>query len=501
MMDMFYSLVDVNQRFNRLAFDSLCIHHLNFAIKHFDIHQYATYNDILDRICSKILPRINDKVNKLTVDPLSMEQILCAVHYPQLHSLSLINYQPEILSQHLSNNDTLYHLLSKQITHLTVNIYSKKEEISNGKKRNMLPLILFIGHKLSDLTFLQEMQTKYITISYLNTSHIKCLSSTVTKLRVNVNTFDDCLYLLNGSIKSLSTLIIRIYKIKRSSSKIDNTKKLVKLKCFALTTNWRTYYYDEQVVPLLRRMLNLEELTLHLSVIKNQSTYIDGNQLYDDFLNYMSQLNKFIFNIHTHIVNNSININLPSNDDIRKSFIKRGFYSIDIYADDKLINNRGNCHVYSLPYQFNEFLYMSSCFQGGKFDKVRMLFMRDERPFQYKLFQIISQDFPFLQKLTIFNLQSQENEQHHSSILIIFNHLLTLDLSNAHNDYVIQFLSERITCLRCLSHLIIKYETLTTVTNYFTNDSTRFNCSKIKSLGICGPFVRSQNFNSYFPFL
>ncbi|CAF1389643.1 unnamed protein product [Rotaria sordida] len=345
------------------------------------------------------------------------------------------------------------------------------------------------------------MQTKYITISYLNTSHIKCLSSTVTKLRVNVNTFDDCLYLLNGSIKSLSTLIIRIYKIKRSSSKIDNTKKLVKLKCFALTTNWRTYYYDEQVVPLLRRMLNLEELTLHLSVIKNQSTYIDGNQLYDDFLNYMSQLNKFIFNIHTHIVNNSININLPSNDDIRKSFIKRGFYSIDIYADDKLINNRGNCHVYSLPYQFNEFLYMSSCFQGGKFDKVRMLFMRDERPFQYKLFQIISQDFPFLQKLTIFNLQSQENEQHHSSILIIFNHLLTLDLSNAHNDYVIQFLSERITCLRCLSHLIIKYETLTTVTNYFTNDSTRFNCSKIKSLGICGPFVRSQNFNSYFPFL
>ncbi|CAF1389661.1 unnamed protein product [Rotaria sordida] len=103
MMDMFYSLVDVNQRFNRLAFDSLCIHHLNFAIKHFDIHQYATYNDILDRICSKILPRINDKVNKLTVDPLSMEQILCAVHYPQLHSLSLINYQPEILSQHLSS--------------------------------------------------------------------------------------------------------------------------------------------------------------------------------------------------------------------------------------------------------------------------------------------------------------------------------------------------------------------------------------------------------------
>jgi hypothetical protein len=103
MMDMFYSLVDVNQRFNRLIFDSLYIHHLNFAIKRFDVHHYSMYNDILDRICSKILPQINDKVNKLTVDPLSMERILCAVHYPQLHSLSLINYQLKTLSQHLSS--------------------------------------------------------------------------------------------------------------------------------------------------------------------------------------------------------------------------------------------------------------------------------------------------------------------------------------------------------------------------------------------------------------
>jgi len=248
-------------------------------------------------------------------------------------------------------------------------------------------------------------------------------------------------------------------------------------------------------------MLNLEELTLHLSVVRNESTYIDGNQLYDDILNYMPRLNKFIFNIHTHIINNFRNINLPSNDDIRKSFIKRGFYSIDICADNKLINNRGNCHVYSLPYQFNEFLFMSSCFQGGKFDNVRMLSMRDECPFQYKLFQIISQDFPFLQKLNIFNFHSQENEQHHSSTLITFNHLFTLDLSNTHNDYVIQFLSERNTCLPCLTDLIIKYETLATVTNYFTNEATRFNCSKIKSLDIRDQFVRPQNFNSYFPSL
>jgi hypothetical protein len=81
--------------FNKLnMIDYLYIHHLEFVIEQDDIH-------ILDRICSKILPRINEKVKKLTVDPFSMECILDAVDYPQLHSLSLVDYQPEILLQHL----------------------------------------------------------------------------------------------------------------------------------------------------------------------------------------------------------------------------------------------------------------------------------------------------------------------------------------------------------------------------------------------------------------
>jgi hypothetical protein len=97
-------------------------------------------------------------------------------------------------------------------------------------------------------------------------------------------------------------------------------------------------------------MLNLEELTLFLSVRRAKSSYIDGNQFYDEILNYMPRLNKFIFSIHTEIMNYDIGINLSSNDDIRNSFIKRGFQSIDTCADDKLIGYRGGCHVYSLPY-------------------------------------------------------------------------------------------------------------------------------------------------------
>ncbi|CAF4621346.1 unnamed protein product, partial [Rotaria sp. Silwood2] len=137
-------------------------------------------------------------------------------------------------------------------------------------------------------------------------------------------------------------------------------------------------------------MLNLEELTLYISVVRTESTYIDGNQLYDEVLNNMSQLKKFIFNIHTHIINYRNEINPVSTDVIQNSFIRREIQSFGIFADNKLINNRGNCNVYSLPYQFDDFLFMTSCFQGGKFDKVRLLIMRDRRPFEHKLFQIVS---------------------------------------------------------------------------------------------------------------
>ena len=89
-VDIFYSLVGVNQRFDRLTLD--------LVIKRSNSHKSSIDVHILD----KILSRINEKVTKFTVDSFSMECIFGAVHYPQLHSLSLINYRPEIFLQYLS---------------------------------------------------------------------------------------------------------------------------------------------------------------------------------------------------------------------------------------------------------------------------------------------------------------------------------------------------------------------------------------------------------------
>jgi hypothetical protein len=83
--------------------------------------------------------------------------------------------------------------------------------------------------------------------------------------------------------------------------------------------------------------------------------------------------------------------------------------------------------------------------------------------------------------------------------LIRFSHLLDLDVGLALLDYAEQYLCQRKTYLPLLYRLTIEYQTLLTITKNFTNDETRIKCSHLRTLVIREPFVRSENFHSYFP--
>ena len=244
-------------------------------------------------------------------------------------------------------------------------------------------------------------------------------------------------------------------------------------------------------------MSNLEELTLFLSVLRFNSTFIDGKELNDDILCSMTQLQKFSFNIHTQLINDAVQIPLPSSNDIRNDFFQLGYNDIDTFGDVNFVNNRANCHIYSLPSQFKRFFFMVTAFQGGKSDQVRVLVMYDRRPFEHRLFQIIARDFPFLQQLFLTNLVGQQAKDH-SCELITFSHLLVLSLPGAHTDYVREFLYNENIALPRLTSLSITYEALATVTNNFTNNEARRVCSRITEILICEPFVRPNNFHLYF---
>jgi hypothetical protein len=105
MAGIFYSLVDVNQRFNQIIFDPLYIRTLNLTsmtMKSFFNRTFSIENNILDKICSNILPRISHYVNELIIEQNSMERIFDTFNFPQLHSLSLIDFQEKVLLKYLT---------------------------------------------------------------------------------------------------------------------------------------------------------------------------------------------------------------------------------------------------------------------------------------------------------------------------------------------------------------------------------------------------------------
>ncbi|CAF2141461.1 unnamed protein product, partial [Rotaria magnacalcarata] len=238
-----------------------------------------------------------------------------------------------------------------------------------------------------------------LPVSVYNLPPPNFMSSTLTNLKIHVEIIDDCLD-LDGRLNCLSTLIIKRTQISSTISNTDNITKLPKLKYFSLISYNYTSYYDDLVCPLLHRTINLEELKLCLFVRRFDSIYIDGIQLHDQILIYMSRLNKFTFSIKPRVVNKNIRIDLSSNENIQRSFIGKKYGQIDSYVHTRSTETKGECHIYSFSYEFEYFHDLNISFPGGMFHKVRNLMMVDTRPFEHKLFKLISQDFLFLELYT-----------------------------------------------------------------------------------------------------
>ncbi|CAF3954421.1 unnamed protein product [Rotaria sordida] len=447
--------MDINERFAQLVVDPLYIHNLDMTIinmKSFYDRTFSIDDKILSRICDNILPRIHNQVTKLTVEQHSIERIL-TINYPQLYFLTLVNFKEEILFKYLTDYSIL-HNLKNQITHLNIDIQNEMGSELSEISSNIFLLILSLCKRLTHLNFCQLFSYRDSSIYISELSRTSYISSSLVELKINVSIFDDCLDLLDGYLDNLTKLIINVKQIKyKQRSNINNLKQLPKLKCFSLTSINYTHVYDERITQLLHQMINLEELILFLTVVRIDSNFIDGHQLYDEVVIYMPKLNKFLFSINTSVILKNIDIDFSSNEYIQRSFIGKGY---------------------------------------GQ--------MNDIRPFEYQLFKKISENFPCLKELIICNREAQTDKQHLST-LIRFPHLILLNLVMTHVDYAEQFLSDKKTDLPCLLDLCIEYESLIMVTNNFTNNATRLHCAKLKGLHINKPFVRPKHFHQYFPLL
>jgi hypothetical protein len=273
-----------------------------------------------------------------------------------------------------------------------------------------------------------------------------------------------------------------------------------------------TSSFESQVVPLLGRMSQLEQLMLSVR-IANRYAIIDGKFLDDNIRIHMHHLHTFYFEIvHEDVI---IDAPLETSDAIRHAFKQRG-YNVDCYIDS-LTFYGGRCHIYSLPFQMDRMHGITHNFPGGIFVHVRCLSMFDvSHPFEHNFFALISRSFPSLRRLCICNVHKQKEKTSNQSVkseqrssVIEFSHLVELMCPFAHNDYLEEFLCNSNTRLPCLSKLIVQYEQLATVTRNFTRNTTRINCARLKQIIFFGSddqmevvtMVHSKDYYVYFPSL
>jgi hypothetical protein len=257
-------------------------------------------------------------------------------------------------------------------------------------------------------------------------------------------------------------------------------------------------------VPLLRRMTNLEKLTLYLR-IGYQNTFIDGTNIYNEFLIYMPDLHTFIFYISAKYI-----ISLTDREsiaDIQQRF-KNIKYGQTACIMDYYNGAQATCHIYSLPFTFTRLGQISNHFPSIVFGTVTHLHAYDMIPMKHEFFMRISQAFPLLKCFSLNNQISQsviwdtlKSEDNSSYSVIEYSHLMSLNILDAHTDYVEQFLLETKTHIPRLTELIVNYTQLKTVTMDFTRDATRRNCSNVKRLIRKQSARISKALYQYFPSL
>jgi hypothetical protein len=259
--------------------------------------------------------------------------------------------------------------------------------------------------------------------------------------------------------------------------------------------------FNKSVVPLLRRMINLEELDLNLNV-QCFEKFIDGDTLKKDIMIHMARLYKFTFNICS-IIDDRYQTNFPLNESIEKTF--KYFSNNQIITCINHFQRFSRCHIYSYPYQWKIYNDIANNFRDGLFSSVTQVSLRDEHSFEHEFFLRISKSFPFMKQLTIHNHKAQQNKSNNDNqilSIIEYPNLTRLDLSYAHDDYVELFLFNMKMSLPNNLHLRVDCQSLERMTYCFTRYMTGNNCAKLAALYFSpGEQIDEHHIKNYFPYI
>ncbi|CAF0746518.1 unnamed protein product [Rotaria sp. Silwood1] len=530
-MDVLYSLFGIdNQRLDAIIQSKAFIKTLNFVLTTTSNDVLPIADSIVNRYCIDILPKINYNVRSLILESESMERILLAAGFPNLTELKLYNVDDYIVSHYFTGKQFPYSSKEKDFIENSINIaqylivlYLVESPFRRIFQPQITDLILVYKNDINILlmnknakfvyeyTFKLFENLKHLSVIGLppifSVNYISlatCFSSNLYKLCLHINTFEDCFALLDGRLKHLSMLIVNINSTEYHPSVVYNIDMLPNMKYFSLTCRCSNDEYDTHVVPLLRRMFNLEELNLNI-INEKRSSFVDGTQINEKILIHMPPLSKFTFYISTKTKRKHM-VHHLSNHDIEQTFFNIGYEQVCCFLTR--ITTSAICNIFSLPFVFDYLEYVGNTLPSMTFSRVTKLMVHDILPFSHEFFIGIARFFPLLKTMRVLNIHPQLQMSHklnsndnqlHS--IVEYPFLISLSLFYTHIDYVEQFLNKTKTHLPRFTELTVDYDQLRIVTENFTRDTTRLNCVNVKKLIFEKSIVHSKDFYTYFPLL
>ena len=254
-----------------------------------------------------------------------------------------------------------------------------------------------------------------------------------------------------------------------------------------MTCTDRSDVYDAVVMPTLRRMINLEKLSLSL-VFDCRRRFVHGNDLKANVLRHLPRLEDFIFNIRSILPLDLDPVHLLTNEEIQCTLTELTKYPVVSYVDYFLHKSEAHCHIYTSPYSMIEYEHVSNHLPSDLFENVRFVALFDERPFEHSFFLRLAQSFPSMTTLSVTNKAAQLEEQDPQPCdekerlpVIRYPSLRRLVLAGVHDAYVEQFFFATRTFFSNGMHVCNYRSQMKRVTNDFMRDETRQNCSKVKS--------------------
>ncbi|CAF1042299.1 unnamed protein product [Rotaria sordida] len=265
-----------------------------------------------------------------------------------------------------------------------------------------------------------------------------------------------------------------------------------------------------EILMIIFKKLNNLDVLYSLQGVNQRLNHIIYDPIFTSRLTFVKRLlHNFIDVFHCNMVLNRFCLQILPEIGHQIKWLDLESSSMKYILHAAHFPNLHTLGLYNINQESAQCLFTDEILSSGIFkDQITTLILtidNNNNSDDYEEMLLIVRSFPFMEELTVINRKPQNRKQSYelnntnrNSSIIAYSFLSELDLLNVHDDYIEEFLFNTKSYFQNIL-LRIECESLQRVTQNFTRDATRINCTKINELELSGEPLCSDSLQQYFP--